>query len=64
MARNPYLSQEGWIRSMPQESAGFGGSKGGGLPEIAILRHRVGEHGGGMATRESGVIDCFFMRVH
>ena len=49
---------------MPQKSAGFGDSKGGGMPEIAMLRHQVGEHGGGMATRESGMIDCFFMRVH
>ena len=33
-------------------------------PEIQILHHRLDEYGLWMETRETGVIDCFYLRVH
>ena len=47
----------------PQESAGFGESKQSCVPVIEMLSHRLGEHGVELETRETGVIDCFFLRA-
>ena len=49
---------------MLQESAGFGDSKQGHVPEIEMLRHRPDEHGVQTETRENGVTDCFSLREH
>ena len=51
----PILPQKEWPRSMPQEgleTAGFGDSKQGLLPEIETLSHRPGEHRVQPETRE------------
>jgi len=52
--------REEWHGSALQESAGFGDSKRGHVPEIETLSHRPGEHRVWPETGETGVIDCFF----
>ena len=51
-------------RGRQQESAGFGDSKWVCMPGTEILRHRLDEHRVWTKTRETGVIDCFSLRVH
>ena len=48
---------------MLQESTGFGDSKQGHMPETETLGHRLGEHRVQRETKETGVIDCFSLRV-
>lgn len=46
-----------------QQSAGLRDSRQGLVPEIDTAGHRLGEHGVQMETRETGVTDCFLLRV-
>ena len=60
----PSYPQEEWCGCMPQEFAGFVDTKRGHMPEIEMLDHRLGEHRLWPETRQSRMIDSFFLRVH
>lgn len=63
-ARPPFLPWEEHWGSISQESAAFGDSKRGCVPEIKMLSHRLGEHGVWLGTRVTGGIDCLSLRAH
>jgi len=63
-ARTPFLPWEEWHGWALHESARFGDLKRGCMPEIEMLCHRPSEQGVWTESRETGVIDCFSLRVH
>ena len=64
LGRLPFLPQEEQHGSAPQESAGFGDSTRGRVPEIEMLGHRPGNHGVWPKMGETGVTDRFSLRAH
>ena len=54
-----------WCGSVPQDSVKFGDVKLSRAPEIKSFSHSRGEHRVWMETRETKVVDCFFLvRAH